>query len=341
MTPGATCRRWSWCPRPDVPYTASTATRVGLRDTTCAGATAGRHGFSRAAALPAETGLGPRGFTRPRGPERSCTITTKGVGLAALPASPASLTPLVQESAPPGPGGARGLGVRASAARVRAALTSRSRLRTQVVQVYSRLDRASLVFTAPQSEHVLLEGKTVCPQPRRSHGAAALGALTGQDLHEQRVAVVGHGPPEPVALRPAGHPFHAQGLPPTQAGLSVRATARRCCQVARRAPTRPCRRRTRALAWRRLPALVRSRLRCTSARSLRPARRNIGAWMRRRASLTPGSGWPTVLRWRPIPASTPTEAAPGCIRALVGWVGRRAAPASAATPTSGRRGTST
>ena len=46
----------------------------------------------------------------------------------------------------------------ASAARFRAAFTSRSTSRPQVLQVYSRSDRGSLAFTAPQSEHVLLDG---------------------------------------------------------------------------------------------------------------------------------------------------------------------------------------
>src|ERR1035437_2376766 len=46
----------------------------------------------------------------------------------------------------------------AYAARFRAAFTSRSKTRPHFVQSYVRSDRASLAFTAPQPEHILLDG---------------------------------------------------------------------------------------------------------------------------------------------------------------------------------------
>ena len=88
-------------------------------------------------------------------PQRGCACPVRGGRLTS--ACFAGVAHAVSASASRGraPGGAPR---RASEARFAAALTSRSSLAPQAVQSYSRIDRGSLAFTAPQAEHVLLDG---------------------------------------------------------------------------------------------------------------------------------------------------------------------------------------
>jgi hypothetical protein len=145
-------------------------------------------------------------------------------------------------------------------------------------------------------------------------GAAALAGLPGEELHEQRVAVVGHGPPRTGSPSSGGPSLSGSGSSPPPGGLVWSGRSR---GPAARSPAG--RRPGRAAAgpgpgpW--CGACCRPR--CARACAGRapgpgmPGAATPAASMCPRLSLTPGSASLRVAKCRPIPASTPTEAARG------------------------------